>query len=216
MSEQIRSGEGWTASNVTSVMARMGLEPELLDPMPGNDLRMIAAADPVTGMRFGAVFMAAEKGRVSNLGFVSVLPAPRLSPEGAEAINAQLPMALAFLEEGDLWIYAELDTTGRFAEDFFKVQTNFYLTDMRTALQLLAGSGEMNFMAMNAFRALRNQGAQGEEVFMRLSNRDPEAERPSRRPVQSFAAEACPKCKGSGRKMFRDCSACGGSGETLA
>lgn len=224
-------GDGWTASNIVDAMISMGLSPEVGEATADDPVRIIAAQDPVTGYGFAVIYMAEPSGGGSNFSFLTLIPANNLSDQAAASINARLATATAFIEDGFLWIYAELDTSRPFSRKYFGTQAEFYLADLRLALQLFISSTQMNFTAAKAFRStMQRQGAEN-PIFAKLRNEHVGADAAHGRPaptpmpnpaaetalepapVQSFSSEACPRCDGSGKRLFRPCKACYGSGE---
>ena len=220
--------DGWTPSNFISALSDMGLSPEANEPSSEDQLGVISVEDPATRFGFALIYMWTPGGGAREPSFLTLMPAPHMSPEDAAAISARLAASHAFTEDGYLWIYAELDTSRPFTAKLFRAQTELYLQDMRLALQLFVQSTRMTMVAAKAFHQRLRSGLADDVLIQRLRNDDAllgwtrghfgdqEREIQPRRSepeIKSLTSEACPRCKGSGKRMFRPCKECFGSGE---
>lgn len=216
------AGTGWTVSNIFSSLRELGLAPTAVEPEGPDTLRLIALYDPASTLKFGCLYEAGRGDAISMIGMLCILPAPHLSREDVMGIDQRLAMATAFLEDGQLWIYAELNISPTFTRALFETQVDFYVNDMRTALQMLMSGEAMTFKAADAMKQIARQRGMASPMVRALMNKG--EDRPSRSRAQSpvavmAAAQApkrpathCPKCKGSGRGLFRSCAECGGMG----
>ena len=223
MTEDTVTGHGWTVSNIVSTLRELDLSPQPLEPEPDEDLRLVALADPASGLRFGCFYVPGAGDRMEALGMICMIPAAHASEDDAARIDRALPMAAAFLEAGDLWVYAEFNIAVRFTRAFFQTQVEFYLRDMRTALQMLASGAGMSLQAARLMRGIaRRKGAQS-PMIRALSNGGGRMGGRGRRPTplsgdaaSSVYAAApkghCPDCRGSGKGLFRPCRPCKGTG----
>lgn len=206
MAEGATTGPGWSGSRVYSVMERMGLRPQRMEPEAGDDLRIIAGVDLASQLTFGAIYFAEPGDGMSYLSLIALIPAEGLSEAAAKRIDARLSIATAFIDEGHLCIFAELNTAPAFTEDYFRAQVDFFLSDLRLGAQLLFGAGDMSFRAVQAFKAVRQRRGDGSPMVRALLNGGD-------REVFSASAETCPRCGGSGKRMLRPCRECFGTGE---
>lgn len=224
------TGSGWSVGNVIGTLKGMGLSPQKVDSDKDESLRLIALRDPASALNFGCIYDTAPSGGIDQLGMICILPAPGLKADRAVEIDAQLPMATAFLEGGDLWVYADFNTARAFTGAFFEAQTNFYLNDMRTAWQLVARGPAMSLKAAEKLVGLSRRRGREAAMLKALANGD---DRPSRMATPPATASSgpdtrharssslgepahrsmpCPKCRGSGKGVFRPCRPCKGTG----
>lgn len=216
MANEDYRGTGWTVGNIFSVLKRMGLSPHAVQGEPDEPLQLIALKDPVSTLNFGCLYDPDSVERLRHLAMVCVIPAPHMTEDEAEQINARLPVAAAFLERGALWIYAELNTSMNFSEAFFTAQVEFYITDMRTALQLLAAGSRMSMEPAEIMVGIaRRRGAKAPMVRA-LANVEGTARaletKSSAQQKTHSSRSVCPKCNGSGKGFLGRCRACHGTG----
>ncbi|MEM1409431.1 MAG: hypothetical protein AAGG79_01650 [Pseudomonadota bacterium] len=207
------------------MLDRMGLTPQKVGAEDDAPFRLLALRDQVTSLNFGCLYQLARADKIDLLAFVCILPAPQLSEDDAQKINARLPMAVAFLEGEDLWVYGEVNIETRFSIDLFKAQVEFFLTDMRTALQMVRGGDALSLAPAEALISLARQHGTRSPMVHALSNTERD-QRPSKQrtnqarsggqpttPRQTFSTkQVCWTCNGTGRRWLRECRACGGSG----
>lgn len=206
-------GADWTVSNLVGTFRAMGLTPQLVDPEPGADLRMIAVHDPAAHVNFGAIYQAAERETVRELAFLCMLPCIGLTEERAREIGEKLAISVVFLEEGQLWIYAEPDQSRDFTEAGFRTQVGFYISDVRMAVQLLTSSSALAGRTMAAFKDLKLRRGVDAPMVRALSN-DPDdrTHRANRAGRMLDAGKTCRRCGGTGRRFLSKCGICDGKG----
>lgn len=210
-----RAASGWNADNLVQVLKGLGLFPQRTTPEPGDDVRIIVAHDPATALNFGVLYLAGPEETMNELSLICVIPAPSLDTEAAAAINARLQMASAFLEDNQLWVYAELNTSQPFAAKFFQAQVEFFLRDVALSVQLLMNSGGLSLKAARAFLSIKDKRGADAPMVRALSNDVAISRREERTAVHTAAAEFCLRCGGTGRLLLRACGDCGGSGEAV-
>ncbi|GGY44334.1 DnaJ-like cysteine-rich domain-containing protein [Parvularcula lutaonensis] len=200
------TGPGWTGSRILAVMQRMGLDPRPAEPEAGDDLRIISGLDPASQLPFGAMYFAEPHDGVSYLSLIALIEAPGLTEAGAKRIGARLSVATAFIDQGHLCVFAELNTKPPFTDDFFSTQLDFFLKDLRLAAQMLFGSSDMTFRAVDAFREVRRRRGDSAPIVRALLGR-------SKGDAFTAATVTCSRCNGTGRRFLRPCRDCYGTGE---
>ncbi|MEM9839736.1 MAG: hypothetical protein AAF830_11360 [Pseudomonadota bacterium] len=220
--DQSRTGAGWTVGNIFSSLRELGLSPTMIEPDADDPFRLIALYDPASTLKFGCLYEPGAGDHVQMIGLLCILPAPQMSVDDVMAIDRRLTMATAMLQDGHLWIYAELNIAPTFSHALFDAQMNFYLADMRTALQMMMMGDAMTYKAAEAMKRISKSRGLKSPMVSALTNKG--QERPSLASPRAAMAAAqevksslrpashCPKCKGSGRGLFGRCRHCDGTG----
>ena len=209
-------GTGWSVGNIFAVLKGMELFPRVIQGEPDEPLQLIALNDTVSDLNFGCLYDPDGSDRLRHLAMVCIIPAAHLTEDDVKRIDARLPMATAFLERGAVWVYAELNTTINFTQAFFTAQVEFYLTDMRTALQLMTMGSQMSMEPAEVMVGLARRRGPSAPMIQALANMEQAPQHLTSTAVEPqktySAGNVCPKCNGSGKGLFGRCRACKGTG----
>ena len=156
---------------------------------------------------------APGSGKVAELGFLAKFSGFPLKAEDVEAINRNLHMAVAAIEQGDLFLMAGLEVVGPFDESQFNLIIEQWRRDLAVCIHGL--TGEASSLA-EAFPAARLEAARKFATNMAPPG-EPKGDMDM---LNAFLGggraerAACPDCGGRGKRglIARTCHACDGAG----
>ncbi len=221
------AGDGaiWPLSKIQAGLKTRAEGVELLET--DDQRHVLRAREPETEMTFIAV-LDHVSGRPNDIKAITfacfIANVAGMTEDWVEELNEALPVGLAELNEhGQLGIFAAPKVQGDFNKDLFDLQISLFYQVLHTVynrIVLLMRAGGQTMSAADTVRDFLSHQSDGGAKLYNYLDQPPAEARPSKAHEQTVASfggmmggrRTCPDCGGRGRRRFRQCGTCGGSG----